>query len=66
MDVTINGKPRTIDKGDTILKMLESLNISPEGVIVEHNGRILKRPLFNEARVEAGDRLELIQIVGGG
>ena len=66
MDVTINGKQRTISDGETVLKMLETLHVAPEGVIVEHNGHILKRPSFGDARIASGDRLELIQIVGGG
>jgi sulfur carrier protein len=66
MDITINGKPRSVADGGTILELLQSLEVSPEAVIVERNGRILKRPGFADARVEPGDRLELIQIVGGG
>jgi sulfur carrier protein len=66
MDITINGKPRSVAEGRTVLELLQSLEISPEAVIVEHNGRIVKCPGFGDARVAHGDRLELIQIVGGG
>lgn len=66
MEVTINGQARTVDDGNTVLELLTSLDLAPEGVIVEHNGHILKPPQFNVAKLHTGDRVELIQFVGGG
>ena len=66
MDITINGKPRSVADGGTILELLQSLEVSPKAVIIEHNGHIIKGPDFADTRVAPGDRLELIQIVGGG
>ena len=66
MEVTINGKAQTIADDSTVMDLLVSLDVSPKTVIVEHNGRILKRDRFADTSLEEGDQLELIQIVGGG
>jgi thiamine biosynthesis protein ThiS len=35
-------------------------------VAVEHNLEILRRPLFAETLVHDGDRIEIVNFVGGG
>jgi thiamine biosynthesis protein ThiS len=42
------------------------LSIDPRRVAVEHNLRILKRPLFGDTLVHEGDRVEIVNFVGGG
>jgi thiamine biosynthesis protein ThiS len=45
---------------------MEMLNVPPKGVIVERNGEILPRDMFQQVILEDGDQLELIRLVGGG
>ena len=42
------------------------LSIDPRRVAVEHNLTILKRPLFADTFVHEGDRIEIVNFVGGG
>jgi sulfur carrier protein len=35
-------------------------------VVVEHNGKILKKAQFGESEIRAGDVLEVVHFVGGG
>lgn len=66
VDVVVNGSPRTVRRGATLLELLGSWSLDPRGVVVEHNRRIVRRPSLGEVQVAEGDAIELVQFVGGG
>lgn len=66
MRITVNGEHRDIADGTTVLSLLEGLGLSPSAMVVEHNGEVLDRNAFAAKTLAAGDRLELVRIVGGG
>lgn len=66
MIVQINGEERQCHPDRNMVELLEFLNMNPRLVAVEHNGEILHRQLWQETVIKAGDRLEIVTIVGGG
>lgn len=64
--VTVNGDERRIEEGLSVRQFLESLDLHPGLVVVEHNRAILDRDRYGDVRVEQGDVLELVHFVGGG
>ena len=66
IDVVINGEPRTITPGVTLLELLAELALDPRAVVVEHNRQIVRRPALGDVRVAPGDAIELVHFVGGG
>ena len=66
MEVVVNGSPRTVRAGVTLLQLLADLELDPRTVVVEHNRRIVRRPALGETPVAAGDAIELVHFVGGG
>src|SRR5437016_10693186 len=64
--VTLNGKPRKVHDGVSLLELLEQLDVQPSRVVVEHNREIRRRDDFDKTQVRAGDELELVYFVGGG
>ncbi len=64
--IKINGKERSLERTMDILCLMEMLNVPPKNVIVERNGEILQRDMFQQVILEDGDQLELIRLVGGG
>ncbi len=66
MRVRINGEEKTIPDGLSIQKMLDICGQTPEGLVVERNGKIIDRQQFDSLPVQEGDVFELIRIVGGG
>jgi len=66
MEVVVNGSPRTVRPGVTLLQLLADLALDPRTVVVEHNRRIVRRPALAETPVAAGDAIELVHFVGGG
>ena len=66
MEIVVNGAPRTVQSGATLLELLQAWALDPRAVVVEHNRKIVRRPSLGDVRVEPGDKIELVQFVGGG
>lgn len=66
LTVTVNGEPRQIAPGASLLDLLGSLELDPRVVVVEHNRQIVRRPALGAVALQDGDRVELVHFVGGG
>ncbi|MBI1966955.1 MAG: sulfur carrier protein ThiS [Gemmatimonadetes bacterium] len=64
--VTVNGEPRTVAPGATLLELLAALDLDPRAVVVEHNRKIVRRPDLGGVGLTPGDSIELVHFVGGG
>jgi thiamine biosynthesis protein ThiS len=64
--IILNGDPFELDKPATIAALLTKLGIDARRVAVEHNLVVLKRASFDETVVGDGDRIEIVNFVGGG
>lgn len=64
--ITINGERCEASSGATVLDLLRELGLEAGRVAIERNLRVLPRAAWTETRVEAGDRFEIVQFVGGG
>lgn len=64
--ITVNGEPRATDEGQTVLGLLEQLQLDPTRLAVELDRRIVKQPLWRETMLHAGAEIEIVQFVGGG
>lgn len=67
LSVTVNGAPhRCRSETATVADLLAELALAGKRVAVERNGEIVPRGRWAEARLAAGDRLEIVVAVGGG
>jgi thiamine biosynthesis protein ThiS len=66
IELTVNGKPRTIGQSMTLAAYLQELGINPQIIAVEHNGEIIRRERYAETTLGPGDVLEIVRMVGGG
>ena len=66
MIITLNGDPFEVAGPLTVNALLARLDIDPRRVAVEHNLVVLKRATFDETTVREGDRIEIVNFVGGG
>jgi len=64
--IVLNGLEHAAPEGASVLALLETLGFAAGRVAVEANGRILRREDFARAILRDGDRLEVVQFVGGG
>lgn len=62
----INGESFTCAAQTPLLDTLAILNFNPRLIAIEYNGEILHRQFWPETTMQAGDRLEIVTIVGGG
>jgi len=65
-EILLNGKPRAIEPGETVAVLLGKLGLDARWVVAELNGKPVERHRVGEARLTAGDRLELVRAVAGG
>jgi thiamine biosynthesis protein ThiS len=49
-----------------VLDYLDKLGVNPRAVAVEHNGVIIERSSYPDAKLEEGDVVEIVRMVGGG
>jgi thiamine biosynthesis protein ThiS len=64
--IQVNGKAAELRSEMTIAEFLEQKGLHQNMVVVEHNGKILKKGQFGESEIRAGDVLEVVHFVGGG
>ncbi|OLD73503.1 MAG: thiamine biosynthesis protein ThiS [Chloroflexi bacterium 13_1_20CM_66_33] len=58
--VTLNGKPRRVADGVTLLDLLTQLDVQPSRVVIEHNREIRRRDDFAKTVVVVGDEDTLL------
>lgn len=64
--LTVNGAPRPLGDAKTLLDLLNALGVKAPRVAVERNGEIIPAAEIPATPVAPGDRIEIIQFVGGG
>lgn len=66
ISLTVNGAERQVPEGTTIADLLRECGIDPARTAVERNEAIVAREQHGSAVLAAGDRLEVVTLVGGG
>ena len=64
--LTINGKTVELRRTMPLLTYLDQLGVNPRAVAVELNGVILDRDAYARAKLDEGDTVEIVRMVGGG
>lgn len=65
MRIQVNGEPREVAAA-TVLALVEELGLDVRKVAVERNLEIVPRSLHGATPITDGDRVEVVQFVGGG
>ncbi len=66
MEVIVNGETREIEDTTTAAELIETLGLAGRRLAMEVNGEILPRSRFETHRFRPGDRIEIVQAIGGG
>jgi thiamine biosynthesis protein ThiS len=66
ISIVVNGENHAAPPGATVIDLLRDLGLDSGRVAIERNLEILPRPRWAETPVQAGDRYEIVQFVGGG
>jgi thiamine biosynthesis protein ThiS len=62
----LNGEAREVPEGLNVSSLLEWLKLPRDRVAVERNLEIIPRAHWDGTCLQAGDRLEVVHLVGGG
>lgn len=69
MKLSINGQDRELPELDahpTLARLVELLQMKPDRIAVERNGDLVSRSTWEQVALASGDKLEIVQFVGGG
>ncbi|OGW55299.1 MAG: thiamine biosynthesis protein ThiS [Nitrospirae bacterium RBG_13_43_8] len=66
MQLIVNGEPLELSDVKTLHELLEKLQIDPVRVIVEINLSLVRKSEYPTFRLNAGDKVEIVNFVGGG
>jgi len=66
MKITINGEIREFDKEKTLLEVLQELSLEGKVMAAAINMDIIKQNSWATHKICDGDKLELLDFVGGG
>jgi sulfur carrier protein len=66
MRIHLNGEPREVTEPLTIAELLESAGYTQRRVAVEVNHDIVPKSRHSAHRLHEGDRVEIVQAIGGG
>ena len=64
--VIVNGEERLVADGRTIADLLAELRLGGRRIAVEMNRDIVPRAEYASRSIRDGDRIEIVQFVGGG
>ena len=66
MTLVVNGETRDVGDAASVADLLLALDVRAGRVAVEINEEVVPRAAFAERRLAPGDRVEIVNFVGGG
>ena len=66
LEIVVNSEPRQVADGTTVAGLLDQLGLANKIVAVEVNLRLVPRAQHPGCALRAGDRVEIVTLVGGG
>lgn len=64
--LTINGSKYLINSDFTIMELMTYLGFNKNVIVIDYNGIILEKILWNQTFLKNKDYLEILSIAGGG
>lgn len=66
MTISLNGEQTETRGASTIEELIARFDLSPQTILIEHNGLALHRREWPGKPIAEGDRIEFIRVVAGG
>ena len=64
--VTLNGEPRDLPDGSSVVQAVAELTSAPSGVAAAVNGEVVPRGSWAATPLRRGDQVEIVTAVQGG
>ena len=66
MEIQVNGESKTVPPDATVAWLISHLELEPKFVAVEKNRELVPRTQHAGCRLQSGDEIEIVTLVGGG
>ena len=66
MHIIVNGTCHEFDTNTNLQQLLEWLKIAKGRIAIELNGEIVPKNQFYQQQLNSGDKIEIVQAIGGG
>jgi sulfur carrier protein len=66
MNILINGRNEEVREGLPLPQLLDQLELSGKRIAVEVNEELVPRSAHADCVLQEGDRVEIVQAIGGG
>lgn len=66
MEVIVNGNQQRLNPASSLQDLLETLQLTQGRIAVELNGEIVPKSSFRQHQLNEGDKIEIVQAIGGG
>lgn len=66
MQLLVNGDPLELPDDARVVTLIERMQLTGTRLAVEVNGEVITRSAHAETRLHPGDRVEIVQAIGGG
>jgi sulfur carrier protein len=62
----VNGEPRTLTEGTSVAELIELLGLEGRKLAVAIDRQVVPRSQYRTRQLAAGNRVEILEAVGGG
>lgn len=66
LELLVNGEPRDVPAGCTVEGLIECLGLESRHIAIAVNRDVVPRSQFDAHSLAPGDRIEILEAVGGG
>ncbi len=66
MTISLNGEKIDAAGARSVQELIEHYRLSPQAILIEHNGLALHRREWPERILKEGDQVEMLRVVAGG
>ena len=66
MNIIVNGNSKTFSEGTTLLELINQLGLEGKVMAAAVNMNVVKQDHWSSASLNADDKVELLDFVGGG
>jgi sulfur carrier protein len=66
MQIYLNGDEQQVSDDLTMSNLVQQLNLGDQRFAIEVNQELVPRSSFDQHQLKAGDRVEIVQAIGGG
>ena len=64
--ISVNGKKAFLKEKETLLRLIQDMNIPLNKVAIELNKEIVNKKKLNNIKLSNNDKIEIVHFIGGG